>query len=74
MDGKTRLSLNVIYPTQKELENKTYQRESAFIDDLWTKINEYLNSLVDFIGANIDKTALSKKSSKNRPEWWKLAD
>lgn len=61
MDGKTRLSLNVIYPTEKELEGKKYQRESAFIDDLWIKIGEYLNSLVDFIEVNQEKTALPLK-------------
>ncbi len=60
MDGKTRLSLNVIYPTEKELKNKSNQRESAFIDDLRIKIDEYLNGLVDFIEANLDKTALSR--------------
>lgn len=59
MDGKTRLSINVIYPTEKELENKNHQRESAFIDDLWVKIDEYLNSLVDFIETNANKTVLS---------------
>jgi hypothetical protein len=60
-DGKTRLTLNVIYPTEKELKEKKYQRESAFIDDLRIKIDEYLDSLVDFIETNADKTVLSKE-------------
>lgn len=61
MDGKTRLNLNVVYPTEKELNSKKYQRESAFIGDLLIKIDKYLNRFIDITEANADKTVLSKE-------------
>lgn len=51
--GKTKMFLNRIYP--KDTEEQT---ESIPLDELFSLIDEYIDALIEFLNANLDKTSL----------------
>lgn len=57
-EGNTSLTLNVLYPTEKELADKKFQRQSKSLKELMKNLDKYLEIVISFVEENQDKSAL----------------
>ncbi len=63
-DKKTKISSNVIYPTEKESQNiATVQKTSEDLNELLSKLENYMNAMADFLSANIQKSVMGNETN-----------